>query len=715
MLDNFSPHLSTKKDDRVGRWAKANNVELAYTPHYASWLNRIEAQFQALRYFCLDGTDHGSHHEQASLIRRYIIWRNRNAHDRALCELVKRANVAYVATRSAWRASQPSSWCRAASTPAWKAWPTVPPAPSTTATRVGGHRPIVPASRRPVRRPLASPTRHRRCARMDPPEEVLPMATRLGTGTSQASGSEWLRVAIVAYQGVLADESWAFRDVFARVPGARVLTVGHRLGIVGGPGGAQGVEATFDERRARRRRRRAGRARQPPPPRDRAVAAACRAALGAHQLDGLGPARRDRAAARPHGGHPLARRSAARAPRRRGVPRAGGRRPPVRHVRRAGQRLRRCVRRRPRRRRARSSCADIRRQLAETREPGPPVVTADPRTVRRRARRHPADGGRRGRARGARRRHAVGDTGHDRAARRSGPWHHRCMGSSPTPDERWASNVVLGDGETVHIRPIRPDDAPALAAFHEPPVAGEHLPPLLLAQARSLTDADLEHFTNVDFVDRVALVVERYGEFIAWASYERWRRPRRRRRRLPWSTTHHQGKGIATLLLEHLAAIARANGIARFTAEVLADNRPMLAVFSRAGWPVERRFESGVVDLDFSLDETEEFLDSVERREQRADSRAMARLLLPRTIAVVGASDTPGSVGEALWRHVTRGADRRRCSPSTRATTRSAASDRWPALQRRARRRVAGRRRRPRRGAARRSSTTASRRACAAP
>ncbi len=72
------------------------------------------------------------------------------------------------------------------------------------------------------------------------------MATRLGTGTSRATGSEWLRVAVVAYQGVLADESWAFRDVFARVPGARVLTVGHRLGIVGGPGGAQCIEAIFD-------------------------------------------------------------------------------------------------------------------------------------------------------------------------------------------------------------------------------------------------------------------------------------------------------------------------------------------------------------------------------------------------------------------------------------------------------------------------------------
>jgi transposase len=94
VMDNFSPHLSTKVDTRVGDWAAANNVELAYVPTNASWLNRIEAQFQALRYFTLDGTDHKSHEEQNSMIRRYIIWRNRNAQDKTLRELVKRANVA---------------------------------------------------------------------------------------------------------------------------------------------------------------------------------------------------------------------------------------------------------------------------------------------------------------------------------------------------------------------------------------------------------------------------------------------------------------------------------------------------------------------------------------------------------------------------------------------------------------------------------------------
>src|SRR3974377_1434042 len=94
VMDNFSPHLSTKKDTRVGDWAETNNVELAYVPTNASRRNRIEAQFQALPYFTLDGTDHRSHEEQNSMIRRYIIWRNRNAHDKTLRELVKRANVA---------------------------------------------------------------------------------------------------------------------------------------------------------------------------------------------------------------------------------------------------------------------------------------------------------------------------------------------------------------------------------------------------------------------------------------------------------------------------------------------------------------------------------------------------------------------------------------------------------------------------------------------
>jgi len=94
VCDNFSPHLTTKKCQRVGTWATANNVEIAYTPTNSSWLNRIEAQFTALRYFTLDGTDHADHKQQGSMIRRYIIWRNRHADDKRLRTVVDRANVA---------------------------------------------------------------------------------------------------------------------------------------------------------------------------------------------------------------------------------------------------------------------------------------------------------------------------------------------------------------------------------------------------------------------------------------------------------------------------------------------------------------------------------------------------------------------------------------------------------------------------------------------
>lgn len=72
-LRQLFPALTTKRCQRVGTWAAANNVEIAYTPTNSSWLNRIEAQFTALRHFTLDGTDHADHKEQGSMIRRYVI------------------------------------------------------------------------------------------------------------------------------------------------------------------------------------------------------------------------------------------------------------------------------------------------------------------------------------------------------------------------------------------------------------------------------------------------------------------------------------------------------------------------------------------------------------------------------------------------------------------------------------------------------------------
>ena len=206
--------------------------------------------------------------------------------------------------------------------------------------------------------------------------------------------------------------------------------------------------------------------------------------------------------------------------------------------------------------------------------------------------------------------------------------------SGPVNDarDRWAASVVLSDGATAFVRPITDDDAPALLAFHERQPR-ENLYRRFFSPKPTLSAKELEHFTHVDFRDRVALVMELRGEFIAWASYERF--PGRDDADVAFLVDgDQQGKGIATLLLEHLAAIARSNGITRFTADVLSDNRAMLRVFSRAGWPIQRHFDSGVTDLEFPLVDTETYVDSVEQREHRADSRAIAGLLFARSIAV---------------------------------------------------------------------------------
>lgn len=78
----------TKRCQRVATRAEANNVEITYTPINNSWLNRIEAQFTALRYFALNGTDHHSHKVQGSMIRCYITWRNKHAADNLLRAVV---------------------------------------------------------------------------------------------------------------------------------------------------------------------------------------------------------------------------------------------------------------------------------------------------------------------------------------------------------------------------------------------------------------------------------------------------------------------------------------------------------------------------------------------------------------------------------------------------------------------------------------------------
>ena len=222
----------------------------------------------------------------------------------------------------------------------------------------------------------------------------------------------------------------------------------------------------------------------------------------------------------------------------------------------------------------------------------------------------------------------------------------------PEPPPHWEADVVAADGGTVHLRPIRPSDADALVAFHAGLSQRTRYLRYFSAYPR-IPQRDLYRFTHVDHRDRVALVAELAGEIIAVGRYER--HPGTDEAEVAFVVAdHHQGRGIGSVLLEHLAAAARESGLHRFQAVVLAENVGMIRVFRDAGYEVTRHVEYGEVNLTFDVDETALTETVMREREQRAEARSIARLLHPRSVAVVGASNDEGKLGHAVFVNLLR-------------------------------------------------------------
>lgn len=219
--------------------------------------------------------------------------------------------------------------------------------------------------------------------------------------------------------------------------------------------------------------------------------------------------------------------------------------------------------------------------------------------------------------------------------------------------EYWEADVVLRDGGTAHLRPIHPSDADAVQAFH----VGQSQKSIYLrffAFKSKLSAKELKRFTEVDYKDRVALVITIGGEIMGIGRYDRLDDPREAEVAFNIADAH-QGRGIGSILLEHLAAAARENGIRKFSAEVLPENRKMLMVFSDAGYDVKRHFDDGVVSLEFNIDPTDKSRAVMESREHRAEARSIQELLAPSSVAVIGASRKWGAIGFQLLEHIIEG------------------------------------------------------------
>lgn len=217
---------------------------------------------------------------------------------------------------------------------------------------------------------------------------------------------------------------------------------------------------------------------------------------------------------------------------------------------------------------------------------------------------------------------------------------------------RWEADVVLTDGGTLHLRPIRPSDADHLVTFYAR-LSAETIRFRFFAPHPTLSPAEVERFTIVDHHERVALVAMLGDTMVAVGRYDAV--PGTDEAEVAFLVDDdHQGRGLGSVLLEHLAAIAAEQGIRSFEAEVLTDNYRMVRVFIDAGYQATRSYEEDAIHLVFPIEPTSASIAVMQSREHRAEARSIGRLLAPRSVAVVGASRSPGSAGHTVLLNLLR-------------------------------------------------------------
>jgi GNAT superfamily N-acetyltransferase len=174
--------------------------------------------------------------------------------------------------------------------------------------------------------------------------------------------------------------------------------------------------------------------------------------------------------------------------------------------------------------------------------------------------------------------------------------------------------VILSDGTCCSLRPIRPDDAERLVEFHQ------HLS-LRSTYLRfftvhpTLSAKEVERFTTVDYVDRLAFVVERSGQVIAVGRFDRIAGTSDAEVAFVVADDY-QHHGLGSLLLDELARAARARGIETFLAETLCENKAMLDVFHHSGFDVSTKIDYGTVWLRFGIEMSESYRGALAARDE---------------------------------------------------------------------------------------------------
>jgi acyl-CoA synthetase (NDP forming)/GNAT superfamily N-acetyltransferase len=219
--------------------------------------------------------------------------------------------------------------------------------------------------------------------------------------------------------------------------------------------------------------------------------------------------------------------------------------------------------------------------------------------------------------------------------------------------------ALLADGTTIEIRPAIPGDQTMVRAMHEA-MSPDNAYMRFFGLSKLSAEQEAARVCRAPAPDHIALLGFKGRDLVGVATYEITGRPSAAEIAFAVSDDMH-GHGVGTLLLEHLVSATRRHGVRTFVAPVLAENAEMLKVLADAGLSARRQAEDGVIEFACDLPhgdsdpDWELYLEAVDRREGHADVASLRHVFQPGSVAVVGASRRPATVGRAILHNIVTG------------------------------------------------------------
>jgi len=228
------------------------------------------------------------------------------------------------------------------------------------------------------------------------------------------------------------------------------------------------------------------------------------------------------------------------------------------------------------------------------------------------------------------------------------------MAANSAYPSQYENEVLLKDGSRILLRPIRQDDTERwLAFFQRQSQQTKYF--RFQRDPGKMGPEDAQRFCTVDYKNTFALVGEvqreQRREIIAIGRY--YRLPNKRSARVAFAIEDaYHGKGIGTRLIEWLANAARDNGIAFFEGDVLAENERMMSVLKDYGFHIDSELRGGVYHVTIPIARSRRVEQKEAERERLSTVASIRHVLTPRSIAVIGASRQPGSLGQLVFQNI---------------------------------------------------------------